>query len=114
MHFGFPPAHRRNTVGKRPTFVGDRPTSVAKKRHKKFKPLPPTLVQIITGGLAGTFCQESFMAKKHKRSLRLLAGALALVSASALAGEITLFQNRDFRGNTRSEEHTSALQSLTN
>src|ERR1700687_5430105 len=38
------------------------------------------------------------MAKKHKRSLRLLAGALAIVSASALAGEITLFRNRDFRG----------------
>src|SRR3989440_7821786 len=40
------------------------------------------------------------MARKHKRSLRLLAGALAVVSASALAGEITLFQNRDFRGTT--------------
>ena len=40
------------------------------------------------------------MASKHKRSLRLLAGALAVVSASALAGEITLFQNRDFRGTT--------------
>ena len=39
------------------------------------------------------------MANKHKRSLRLLAGALAVLSASALAGEITLFQNRDFRGN---------------
>ena len=39
------------------------------------------------------------MGNKHKRSLRLLAGALAVVSASALAGEITLFQNRDFRGN---------------
>ena len=40
------------------------------------------------------------MGNKHKRSLRLLAGALAVVSASALAGEITLFQNRNFRGNT--------------
>jgi hypothetical protein len=30
----------------------------------------------------------------------LLAVALALFSASALAGEITLFQNRDFRGST--------------
>src|SRR2546423_2365169 len=40
------------------------------------------------------------MTRKHKRSLRLLAGALAVVSASALAGEITLFQNRDFRGST--------------
>jgi hypothetical protein len=39
------------------------------------------------------------MATKHTRSLRgLLAAALALFSASALAGEITLFQNRDFRG----------------
>jgi hypothetical protein len=39
------------------------------------------------------------MANKHTRSLRgLLAAALALLSASALAGEITLFQNRDFRG----------------
>jgi Beta/Gamma crystallin len=57
------------------------------------------LVKNITGGLAGAFCQESFMASKHKRSLRLLAGALAVVSAGALAGEITLFQNRDFRGN---------------
>ena len=39
------------------------------------------------------------MANKHTRSLRgLLAVALALFSASALAGEITLFQNRDFRG----------------
>jgi len=39
------------------------------------------------------------MATKRTRSLRgLLAAALALVSASALAGEITLFQNRDFRG----------------
>ncbi len=39
------------------------------------------------------------MANRHTRSLRgLLAAALALFSASALAGEITLFQNRDFRG----------------
>ena len=39
------------------------------------------------------------MAIKHTRSLRgFLAAALALCSASALAGEITLFQNRDFRG----------------
>ena len=41
------------------------------------------------------------MATERTRSLRgLLAAALALVSASALAGEITLFQNRDFRGTT--------------
>ena len=41
------------------------------------------------------------MATERIRSLRgLLAAALALASASALAGEITLFQNRDFRGTT--------------
>lgn len=39
------------------------------------------------------------MAMARNMSVRgLLAAALALVSASALAGEITLFQNRDFRG----------------
>ncbi len=39
------------------------------------------------------------MTNKHTRSLRgLLAAAPALFSASAPAGEITLFQNRDFRG----------------
>ncbi len=39
------------------------------------------------------------MAIERTRSLRgLLVAAVALVSASALAGEITLFQNRDFRG----------------
>ena len=41
------------------------------------------------------------MATEYTRSLRgLLAALLALFSASALAGEITLFQNRDFRGST--------------
>jgi hypothetical protein len=41
------------------------------------------------------------MATKYKRSSRgLVAAALALFSAGALAGEITLFQNRDFRGDT--------------
>ena len=39
------------------------------------------------------------MAIEPTRSLRgLLAAALAVDSASAIAGEITLFQNRDFRG----------------
>jgi hypothetical protein len=41
------------------------------------------------------------MATEYTRSLRgLLVALLALFSASALAGEITLFQNRDFRGTT--------------
>src|SRR5437016_8027739 len=49
--------------------------------------------------LSPVLCQESPMAIEHTRSLRgLLVAALALVSASAVAGEITLFQNRDFRG----------------
>lgn len=39
------------------------------------------------------------MATKYSRSLRgLVAAALAVISAGALAGEITLYQNRDFRG----------------
>src|ERR1700737_320671 len=39
------------------------------------------------------------MAIEPTRSLRgLLVAALAVVSAGAMAGEITLFQNRDFRG----------------
>ncbi len=39
------------------------------------------------------------MAIEATRSLRgLLVAALAVVSAGAMAGEITLFQNRDFRG----------------
>ena len=39
------------------------------------------------------------MATEYTRSLRgFLAASLALFSAGALAGEITLFQNRDFRG----------------
>lgn len=39
------------------------------------------------------------MATRHpKSSRRLVAAALALVGASAMAGEMTLFQNRDFRG----------------
>lgn len=39
------------------------------------------------------------MAAKYRRSSRcLLAVALAIFSAGAVAGEITLFQNRDFRG----------------
>jgi Beta/Gamma crystallin len=41
------------------------------------------------------------MATEYRRSIRgVLAVLLTLCSASALAGEITLFQNRDFRGNT--------------
>jgi hypothetical protein len=39
------------------------------------------------------------MATRHpKLSRRLLAAALAMATASAMAGEMTLFQNRDFRG----------------
>ena len=39
------------------------------------------------------------MATKYSRSSRgLVAAALAVISAGALAGEITLYQNRDFRG----------------
>jgi len=46
--------HSNNArVGKRPTFVADRPTSVAKERHKNFKPLLLTHVKSNTGGLAG-------------------------------------------------------------
>lgn len=41
------------------------------------------------------------MATKFRRSSRgLVAAALACLSASAFAGEITLFQHRDFRGDT--------------
>jgi hypothetical protein len=43
------------------------------------------------------------MATRHpKSSRRLLAAALALATASAMAGEMTLFQNRDFRGSATS------------
>lgn len=38
------------------------------------------------------------MATTHKRSLAMLAAALTIASADALAGEITLFQDRGFGG----------------
>jgi hypothetical protein len=41
------------SVGKRPTFIGNRPTSVAKKRHKNSKPSRSTQIKNITGSLAG-------------------------------------------------------------
>ena len=54
------------------------------------------------------------MATRHPRPLRaLFAAGLALASAGAMAGEMTLFQNRDFRGSATTLQSPMLDMSVT-